>query len=77
MPAEANVSFCWEQELIRTTGISHTFKRAYEIANFLAGITDPEIKYRKALETIKKRGAVEIKQRSGAQKATVVLTRVY
>lgn len=77
MPAETQPEWGWAEELCRTTGITHTFKRAYEVGLFLAGITEPEMKYRKALETIKKFGAVEVKQASGKQRITIVHTRVY
>lgn len=77
LPAHTDPSWGWAEELCRTTGISHTFKRAYEVGLFLAGITEPEIKYRKALETIKKFGAVEIKQKGAEQRVTIVHTRIY
>lgn len=77
LPANGDSNWGWAEELCRTTGITHTFKRAYEVGLFLAGITAPEMKYRKALEAIKKMGAVEIKQAGGEQRITIVHTRVY
>jgi len=67
----------WEESLCRSLGICHTCSKAYEIAIFLAGITQPDIRYRKALETIKAKGAVTVKQRDGEQSATLVKVRIY
>jgi len=67
----------WEKSLQSSMGICHTCSKAYEIALFLAGITQPDIRYRKALETIKAKGAVTVKQRDGEQSATIVKVRIY
>lgn len=68
----------WEPALQETLGICHTLSKAYEIALFLAGITQPRIKYRKALETIKQRGAVRIEsQKEHEASAIIVKVKIY
>jgi hypothetical protein len=67
----------WERSLQSSMGICHTFAKAYEIALFLAGITVPDIKYRKLLETAKRKGAATVKQKDGEQSATIVKVRIY
>lgn len=68
----------WEKALQETLGICHTLKRAYDIALFLAGITAPKIKYRKALETIKAKGAVRIEsQKEHEAGVIIVLVKIY
>ena len=67
----------WTESLVRTTGIAHTFKKAYEVGLFLAGITSPETKYRKALETVKVHGVASFKQKDGDQCVTIVKSKVY
>jgi hypothetical protein len=78
MPAEQETSTeSWTEALTRTTGITHTFKKAYEVGLFLAGITKPETAYRKALETVKVYNVVSFKQKDGEQCVTIVNTKVY
>lgn len=67
----------WERSLQSSMGICHTFAKAYEIALFLAGITQPETNYRRSLAAAKSKGAVTIKQRDGEQYATIVKVRIY
>lgn len=50
----------WHASLQETMAICHTLKRAYEIGLFLSGVTAPELKYRKVLDTIKSTGAVRV-----------------
>jgi hypothetical protein len=78
MPVDPETSTeSWADSLKRTTGITHTFKKAYEVGLFLAGITQPEIAYRKALETIKLHGVVSYKQKGAEQCVTIVKSKVY
>ena len=72
-----NHDMTWEDHLKKSLGICHTCKKAYEIALFLAGITKPDLNYRKTLDIIKHKGAVSVKQIDGTQQATIVLTRIY
>lgn len=68
----------WEAELQETLGICHTLAKAYEIALFLAGITEPKIKYRKALETMKRKGAVRIDSKKEHEpSAVIVKVKIY
>lgn len=67
----------WETALQETLGICHTFSKAFEIALFLSGITAPAIKYRKALETIKQKGAVRIDSTKEEPPAIIVRVRIY
>lgn len=78
MPAVDETSTeSWADALKRTTGITHTFKKAYEVGLFLAGITQPEVAYRKALETIKLHGVVSFKQKGAEHCVTIVKSKVY
>jgi len=70
-------SVSWEEGLTSTMGVCRTIKKAYEIALFLAGINDPNINYRQVLRIIKQKGAVEIKQRDGAQTAIIIHCKAY
>jgi|688.fasta_scaffold1124978_3 hypothetical protein len=73
-----NLSLGWEESIIAGLGICHTFSKAYEIALFLSGITEPEIKYRKALETIKQKGAIQIRSsRDGEAGAVIARVKIY
>lgn len=67
----------WESALQETLGICHTFAKAFEIALFLSGITKPAIKYRKALETVKLRGAVRIDSEREEPSAIIVRVKIY
>jgi hypothetical protein len=68
----------WEAAVQETLGICHTLSRAYEIALFLAGITAPKIKYRKALETMKAKGAVRItSEKEHEPGAVIVKVKIY
>ena len=67
----------WEAALQQSVGICYTAKKAYEIALFLAGITRPDKLYRKCLNTLNARGAVQISQLDGEQSATIVVTKIY
>ena len=67
----------WEQSIADSLGICHTLKKAYEISTFLAGITKPDINYRKTLDLMKNRGAVTIRQVDGDRAATIVNVKIY
>jgi hypothetical protein len=68
----------WEPALQGSVGICHTLRRAYEIALFLAGITEPTVNYRKSLDLVKKKGAVRIVSRKEHEaSAIIVRTRIY
>jgi len=67
----------WEQALVGSLGVCHTLKHAYQIALFLGEISRPDASYRKALETVKVRGAFTIHQVGGSQAATIVRVRHY
>jgi len=67
-------SFNWEESIISSLGICHTFSKAYEIALFISGITQPDIKYRKALETIKQKGAIQIRSKLEHEPSAVIAT---
>ena len=67
----------WESALQETLGICHTFSKAFEIALFLSGITAPAIKYRKALETIKQKGAVRVDSTKQEPSAIIVRVKIY
>lgn len=69
-----NLELGWEGSIIAGLGICHTFSKAYEIALFLSGITQPEIKYRKALETIKQKGAIQIRSKKDGEASSVIAT---
>lgn len=75
--SEETATESWTDSLRRTTGITNTFKKAYEVGLFLAGITEPEVAYRKALETVKVHGVVSFKQKGGDQCVTIVNAKVY
>ena len=77
LSSKENPNLAWEEGLTSTLGVCHTFSRAYEIGLFLSGITRPAIKYRKALETCKLRGAVRIDSKLEEPFFVVVKTRVY
>ena len=66
----------WGKALQSSMGVCHTFQRAYDIAIFLSGLTSPDIGYRKALETIKRKGAVTISQETKPA-ATIVRVKIY
>jgi hypothetical protein len=67
-------SLNWEESIISSLGICHTFSKAYEIALFISGITQPDIKYRKALETIKQKGAIQIRSKLEHEPGAVIAT---
>lgn len=67
----------WGRALSNSMGVCHTCSKAYEIALFLAGITKPDKKYRKVLDTIKIKGAAQVKQIDGDAESTIVLVKVY
>jgi len=67
----------WGKAMQETMGVCSNCVKAYEIANFLAGITNPDTAYRKVLETIKIKGACTIKQKGGEQAATIILSKKY
>lgn len=67
----------WGQALANSMGVCHTCAKAYEIALFLARITTPDRSYRKVLDTIKIKGAAQIKQKDGEAEATIVRVKVY
>lgn len=67
----------WEQAMADSLGICHTLKKAYEIAKFLAGITRPDVNYRKTLDIMKRTGAVTVTQIDGDQAATIVNVKIY
>jgi hypothetical protein len=67
----------WEQALRETLGVCHTVKQAYQIALFLGRISRPDTKYRKTLETIKKKGAITVSQVEGPESATIVKVKHY
>jgi hypothetical protein len=71
-----DLSLEWGKRLQSSMGICHTFRRAYDIAIFLSGITSPGIQYRKALETIKLEGAVTISQETKPS-SVIVLVKIY
>lgn len=73
-----NLELGWEGSIISSLGICHTFSKAYEIALFLSGITQPEIKYRKALETIKQKGAIQIRSKLEHEPSSVIaVVKIY
>lgn len=67
----------WNRSLQETLGICHTLSRAYEIGLFLSGMTAPSIKYRKALETVKSQGAVQVESLKGEPAFTIVQVKIY
>ena len=67
----------WGAAMQETMGICHTCAKAYEIALFLAGITEPDRSYRKVLDTVKAKGAATLAQKGGEQAATIVRVRIY
>ena len=68
----------WEQGLLETVGICHTLSRAYTIALWLGGITQPKINYRKCLSLMKSKGAVRIdSEKEHEACAVIVRTRIY
>jgi hypothetical protein len=67
----------WEASLQETMAICHTLSKAYEIGLFLSGITAPNIKYRKVLETIKRRGAARVDSLKNEPAFTIVTTKIY
>lgn len=77
MPAELNPAQSWEESLLKTVGVAHTFKKAYEVGLFLAGITRPDCSYRKSLERLKLTGAASVQQSGGEAKLTIVKAKLY
>lgn len=71
-----DLSLEWGKRVQSSMGVCHTFQRAYDIAIFLSGLTDPGIKYRKALDTIKQTGAVTIWQETKPS-AVIVQVKIY
>ena len=68
----------WEQELIESMAVCRTCTKAYLHAKRLAKISNPDKGYRRVLETLKRKGAVEIRQRGGGEeKAIIVFTRIF
>ena len=67
----------WHESLQETLAICHTLSRAYEIGCFLSGITEPAIKYRKALETVKAQGAVQVGSLKDEPEFTIVKVKIY
>ena len=75
--SEKELALAWEPALQETLGICHTLAKAYEIALFLSGITEPAVSYRKALETIKAKGAVTINSKREEPAAVIVKVKIY
>lgn len=67
----------WEEAMQSALGICHTFAKAYEISLFLSGITEPKIKYRKALDLIKARGAVRIESNREEPSCLIIKVKIY
>lgn len=67
----------WEAAMQGSLGICHTFAKAYEIGLFLSGITEPQQKYRKALEIIKVRGAVRLDSKRDEPGCIIVRVKIY
>jgi hypothetical protein len=67
----------WEAAMQSCFGICHTLSKAYEIALFLSGITQPKIKYRKALETIKVKGVVRIESEKEEPSCLIIKVKIY
>ena len=67
----------WERALQETTGIANDFKKAYNIALFLARISKPTLGYRKALEWCKQKGGVQFGQVDGEEEVTIIKCKWY
>lgn len=67
----------WEESVASSLGICHTFAKAYEIALFISGNTAPTIKYRKALEVIKQKGAVRIDSEKKEPTTVIAVVKIY
>ena len=67
----------WEESLQKSLGVCKNAKKAYEIALFLGQISKPDLGYRKVLETLNKKGAVELRQKGESGAATIVKVRQY
>lgn len=67
----------WEESLTGSMGVCKNAKKAYEIALFLGRISKPDLGYRKVLETLNKKGAVELGQQGEQARATIVKVREY
>jgi hypothetical protein len=79
-PSQVDLSLSWEETLTKLTGVTYTFKHAYTIGLFLAGITSPSVQYRKALFLINQRGVVTVQEKSDSEKVsevTIVLSKIY
>ena len=67
----------WEESLTSSLGVCQNAKKAYEIALFLGKLSKPDLGYRKVLETLNKKGAVELRQTGESGAATIVKVRQY
>jgi hypothetical protein len=67
----------WEEAICLSLGVCHTFAKAYEIALFISGNTAPTIKYRKALEVIKQKGAVRIDSEKKEPSTVIAVVKIY
>jgi hypothetical protein len=78
MSAKDHPDLSWEKGMQETLGICHTLRKAYEIALFLSGITQPKISYRKSLSLIRANGAVRIDSvKEHEPSAIISLVRIY
>jgi hypothetical protein len=65
-------------EAIRSTcATASNFKKAYDIALSLSGITNPSPGYRASLERVNREWATEVKERFGSTKVTIALVKKY
>lgn len=71
-----DVETSWAEALQRSCGVCNNFAKAYEIGLFLAGIVEPDLRYRKSLEIIKVQGAVTVQDGKG-RAATIVRVKHY
>lgn len=67
----------WEESLKQSVGICYTAAKAYEIALFLAGITKPDLNYRKVVQLLNLKGVVTVSQIGDTASATIVKTKIY
>lgn len=79
-PVKIDPSLSWEETLTSLTGVTYTFKHAYTIGLFLAGITNPSLQYRTALFAINQKGVITVQEKSDSEntsEVTIVLSKIY